>query len=101
VTEHREVTASSVSSGEALARLGLPAGDAHDLPPAAGRFPDGAQFRVEIPSVEGPDSLAAVLAAAERFEVPVSRVSQGTGVGLLTDAEIRAMVDLRPAPGWS
>jgi Peptidase family U32 len=100
------------TSGDLLARLGLPAGDAHDLPAAAGRFPDGAHFRVEIPSVEGPGSLAAVLAEARRLEVPVSRVSQGTGVGLLTDAEIAAMVDLaagagvelslfaRPCAGW-
>jgi hypothetical protein len=100
------------TSGEALVQLGLPAGDAHDLPPAVGRFPDGAHYRVEIPSVEGPASMEAVLAAAERLEVPVSRVSQGSGVGLLTDAEITAMVDLaagagvelslfaRPSAGW-
>jgi hypothetical protein len=100
------------TTGDLLASLGLPAGDAHNLPAAAGRFPDGAQYRVEIPSVEGPGSLAAVLAEAQRLEVPVSRVSQGTGVGLLTDAEIVAMVEMaagagvelslfaRPCAGW-
>ncbi|MBX6354977.1 MAG: U32 family peptidase [Micromonosporaceae bacterium] len=105
-------SADATTSGELLARLGLPPGDAHDMPASAGRFPDGAQFRVEIPSVEGPGSLAAVLAEAQRLEVPVSRVSQGTGVGLLTDAEITEMVDLaagagvelslfaRPCAGW-
>jgi hypothetical protein len=54
-------------------------------------FPDGAHFRIEIPSVEGPRCLDAVLSEADRLGVPVTRVSQGTGIGLLTDAEIKAM----------
>ena len=77
-----------------LARLGLPAGDAYDLPTSPRRFADGAQYRVEIPSVEGPGALAAVLEAAERLGVPVHRVSQGSGIMLLTDAEIREMASL-------
>lgn len=77
-----------------LKRLGLPAGDLHDLPSSAKRFPDGAQYRVEIPSVEGPNALAAVLAEAETRKVRVHRVSQGSGIMLLTDAEIREMAKL-------
>jgi hypothetical protein len=41
-----------------LNQLGLPPGDAYDLPTSAKRFPDGAQYRVEIPSVEGPRARA-------------------------------------------
>src|SRR5262249_6875975 len=52
-----------------------------------------------IPSVEGPRCLDAVLAAAERLEVPVTRVSQGSGVGLLTDADITEMVRLAAGAG--
>lgn len=75
-------------------------------------FPDGAQARVEIPSVEGPECLDAVLEEATRLDVPVTRVSQGSGVGMLTDQEIRRMVGLaasvgvevslfaRPGAGW-
>jgi len=77
-----------------LSRLGLPPGDLHDLPASAKRFPDGAQYRVEIPSVEGPRALAAVLAEAEARRVRVHRVSQGSGILLLTDAEIREMARL-------
>ena len=73
---------------EALAAMGLPRGDLHDLPDSAKRFPDGAQYRVEIPSTEGPACLAAVLHEAERLEVRVHRVSQGSGVFMLTDAEL-------------
>jgi hypothetical protein len=77
-----------------LKRLGLPPGDLFDLPTSAKRFPDGAQYRVEIPSVEGPHALAAVLAEAEARKVRVHRVSQGSGIMLLTDAEIREMARL-------
>jgi hypothetical protein len=77
-----------------LKRLGLPPGDLFDLPTSAKRFPDGAQYRVEIPSVEGPRALAAVLAEAEARKVRVHRVSQGSGIMLLTDAEIREMAKL-------
>jgi peptidase U32-like protein len=69
--------------------LGVAAPDASPSPPRS--FPDGADFRVEIPSVEGPRCLDAVLSEAERLGVPVTRVSQGTGIGLLTDAEIKTM----------
>ena len=63
------------------------------------RFGDGLRYRIEIPSVEGPRVLEAVLDEAERREVPVRRVSQGSGVMMLTDAEIREMVELGAANG--
>ena len=74
-----------------LASRGLPAGDAHDLPTSSRRFADGAHYRLEIPSVEGPRALAAALEEAERLGVPLHRVSQGSGIMMLTDAEIREM----------
>ncbi len=77
-----------------LQSLGLPPGDLRDVPTSAKRFPDGAQYRVEIPSVEGPRAMAAVLGEAEDRRVPVVRISQGSGVMLLTDSEIREMVRL-------
>src|SRR5215213_9932933 len=113
-TEGPAMTArsSDLSTPDLLAGLGLPAGDGHGLPASAERFPDGSQYRVEIPSVEGPRCLEAVLTEAERLAVPVARVSQGTGVGLLTDAEIVEMAEMaagagveislfaRPCAGW-
>jgi hypothetical protein len=77
-----------------LRRLGLPGSDAEHAPDSAKRFPDGAQYRVEIPSVEGPRALAAALEEAERYSIPLHRVSQGSGIMLLTDAEIREMARL-------
>ena len=58
------------------------------------RFADGLRYRIEIPSVEGPRVLAAVLEEAEQRSVPVRRVSQGSGVMMLTDAEFRELASL-------
>jgi hypothetical protein len=58
------------------------------MPDSHKRFPDGAQYRVEIPSTEGPRCLEAVLEEAGRLDVTVHRVSQGSGVFLQTDAEL-------------
>lgn len=58
------------------------------------RFPDGGAWRIEIPSVEGVEPLRAVLEEAGRFDVPVHRVSQGSGVMMLTDDEISEMLRL-------
>jgi hypothetical protein len=77
-----------------LAGRGLPRGDLNDLPGSAKRFPDGAEYRVEIPSTEGPRCLEAVLEEADRLEVRVHRVSQGSGVFLQTDAELDEMARL-------
>src|SRR3712207_4000647 len=76
---------------ELLSGLGLPGRDLYDLPDSEKRFPDGAQYRVEIPSVEGPRVLEAVIEESRRRRVQLHRVSQGSGIMLLTDAEILEM----------
>ncbi|MBO0851555.1 MAG: U32 family peptidase [Pseudonocardia sp.] len=95
-----------------LTSSGLPASDGDAVPTSEKRFPDGARYRVEIPSVEGPEVLAAVLAEADTRGVLVHRISQGSGGMLLTDDELSEMVDLaagrgievslfaRPLAGW-
>lgn len=80
-----------------LAALDLPSGDPHPAPTSAKRFPDGAQFRIEIPSTEGPLAFRAVLEQADQLDVPVHRISQGSGIMLLTDDEILEMVELGKA----
>lgn len=82
-----------------LESIGLPRGDAAGLPDSTKRFPDGAAFRIEIPSTEGPRCLDAVLEEAARREVPVHRVSQGSGAFLLTDDELDEMVRLAADAG--
>jgi Peptidase family U32 len=75
-----------------LSSMGLPPGDLPALPDSPNRFADGAHYRFEIPSTEGPRCLEAVLDEAARREVPVQRVSQGSGGFLLTDDEMDQMV---------
>ncbi|WP_030562117.1 hypothetical protein [Streptomyces aureocirculatus] len=78
---------------DALARLGqaVPPVDPADASPHT--FPDGGAWRTEIPSVEGPEALSAVLKESTRLDLPVHRISQGSGVWMLTDDEITEMVD--------
>ena len=61
-------------------------------PESSARFPDGRRYRIEVPSCEGPSVMAAVLDEAARRGVRVDRVSQGSGVMMLTDDEVRDMV---------
>ncbi len=82
------------STRQWLERMGLPSGDPAPAPASPKRFPDGGQYRIEIPSTEGPRSLAAVLEEAARRGVPVHRVSQGSGIMLMTAAEICEMLAL-------
>jgi hypothetical protein len=75
-----------------LEHLGLPSRDAYDLPDSSKRFPDGAQYRLEIPSVEGPHCLKAVIEEAQKHHLTIHRVSQGSGIMLMTDDEIKEML---------
>src|SRR5208337_5382791 len=74
-----------------LAKLKLPSEDNHALVPSTKRFKDGGDYRFEIPSVEGPRVFREVLEAAKELEVPIHRISQGSGIMLLTKNEIREM----------
>ena len=58
------------------------------------RFADGAHLRVEIPSVENPSAMAAVIEEADRHHVVVHRVSQGSGAMLLSEHELREMATM-------
>ena len=77
-----------------LRSLNLPSRDAYDLPASSKRFADGGQYRVEIPSCEGPKAMRAVIDEASARRVPVHRVSQGSGIMLQTDREIEEMLAL-------
>jgi hypothetical protein len=77
-----------------IEKLGYPSEDLHNLPTSQKRFPDGAQYRVEIPSVEGPASFEAVIEATKEYGVHIHRVSQGSGIMLLTDEELQRMAEI-------
>ena len=87
-----------MKADEALGRLGL-SSSVTGPEPSEQRFPDGAHFRVEIPSVENLRVLQAVLEAARQHEIVVNRVSQGSGAMLLSESELREMSALAAEAG--
>ncbi|MCZ8515091.1 U32 family peptidase [Paenibacillus filicis] len=77
-----------------IEKLGFPGGDLNELPSSAKTFPDGAQYRVEIPSCEGPATFEAIVEACEQYDVLIHRISQGSGIMLMTDDEIKRMAEI-------
>ena len=77
-----------------LERHGWPSADLSDAPTSKKRFADGSAYKLEIPSTEGPNAFKAVLEEAAKRDVPVHRISQGSGIMLLSDDEIREMAKL-------
>lgn len=79
---------------EFLKSIGLPGGDAYDLPTSEKRFEDGAQYRFEVPGIQGPKVMEALLEAMDQYGIALHRVTQTKGIMLLTDNEIMEMVRL-------
>jgi hypothetical protein len=77
-----------------LKKLGLPEGDAYDLPTSEKRFSDGAQYRFEVPGIQGPAPMKALLEETDRLGIAIHRVTQTRGIMLLADGEISQMVEL-------
>ena len=81
-------------SREFLQRLGMPGGDAYDLPTSEKRFTDGGQYRFEVPGIQGPSAMKSLLEQIDAYGLEIHRVTQTKGIMLLTDKEIRDMVAL-------
>lgn len=77
-----------------LKKLGMPGGDAYDLPTSEKRFDDGGQYRFEVPGIQGPTVMEALLEEMDRLGIELHRVTQTKGIMMLTDAEISQMVKL-------
>ena len=65
-----------------------------NLPDSGKRFPDGAQYRFEVPGIQKPGALEGLVESLDKYEVMVHRVTQTKGIMLLTDREILEMADL-------
>jgi hypothetical protein len=77
-----------------LSKIGMPLGDAYNLPSSAKRFTDGAQYRFEVPGIQGPSAMKSLLEEVDRLDLIIHRVTQTKGIMLLTDSEITEMVSL-------
>ena len=79
---------------EFLHSIGLPKGDAYDLPTSEKRFADGGQYRFEVPGIQGPKVMQALLEAMDGYGLYLHRVTQTQGIMRLTDEEISKMMEL-------
>jgi hypothetical protein len=72
-----------------LKKIGMPQGDAFDMPSSKQRFPDGAAFRIENPTVNTADTAAALLETAEKNGIVINRITETYGMFRHTAAEIK------------
>lgn len=61
---------------------------------SAKRFNDGGQYRFEVPGIQSPGTMSALLKESVRQNIFIHRVTQTKGIMMLTDEEIKKMVDL-------
>jgi hypothetical protein len=72
-----------------LTKLGLPSGDLFDMPSSPLRFPDGGAFRIEVPTVNSADAVAALLDTATKNGITINRVTETYGMFRHTREEIK------------
>ncbi|MEE0901596.1 MAG: peptidase [Methanobrevibacter sp.] len=58
------------------------------------RFGDGGQYRFEVPGIQSPKTMKALLKESLKNNIFIHRVTQTKGIMLLTDEEITEMVNL-------
>lgn len=77
-----------------LESIDMPSGDLYSLPTSEKRFPDGGQYRFEVPGIQGPGPMKALLEQLDEYGIQIHRVTQTKGIMFLTDEEIQQMVTL-------
>ena len=58
------------------------------------RFKDGGQYRFEVPGIQSPKTMNALLKESVKNNIFIHRVTQTKGIMMLTDEEIKEMVNL-------
>lgn len=84
---------------EFLKKIGLPDGDDYSLATSPKRFADGGQYRFEVPGIQGPGVMKALLDEVKAAGVRLHRVTQTKGIMLLSDDEISQMVAMASSSG--
>lgn len=79
---------------EFLQKIGLPNGDDHGLPKSKKTFSDGAQYRFEVPGIQGPNAMKALLDEVDSRNLTIHRVTQTKGIMLLSDNDMEEMIKL-------
>jgi hypothetical protein len=69
--------------------LGLPEGDLNDLPTSDATFPDGATYRIEVPTVNSAEAVAALLETSDKMGITINRVTETYGMFRHTRQELK------------
>ncbi len=72
----------------------LPTGDRYDLPTSEQRFPDGAHFRIEVPTCNSAVTFRAIMETAEKHGANVNRVDDTFGIMRYTDESILEFISI-------
>lgn len=96
-----------------MEKEGIPGRDAHDLPTSAKRFPDGANYRIEIAGVERASTMKAMIDEAGRRGVTIHRAIAAVGgstycdfeelkemAAMANDAQIEVIMTVGHRKGW-
>ena len=76
-----------------LIKLGMPSGDLFSLPDSNKRFADGGQYRFEVPGIQAPGTMKALLESLDDYGIQIHRVTQTKGIWTLLDKEIAQMIE--------
>ena len=77
-----------------LKKIGMPQGDAYDMPSSTLRFPDGGAFRIEVPTVNSAETVAALLETSTKNGITINRVTETYGMFRHTQEEIKEICRL-------
>ena len=72
-----------------LKKLNLPEGDLFDMPTSTLRFPDGAAFRIEVPTINTALAVGGLLDQATKNGITINRVTETYGMFRHTREEIK------------
>lgn len=74
--------------------LGIPGKDAYNLPTSERKFPDGAHYRIEVPTINSIEAMRMLLEKADDFGLVINRIDETRGIMRHTDKELEEMIEL-------
>ncbi len=74
---------------KSLEKMGLPKGDLFEMTTSGKTFPDGAHFRIEVPTVNSFDAFHALIERATELGVTINRIDETYGIFRHTLGELR------------
>lgn len=77
-----------------VTKYGLPVGDLDSLPTSGKTFPDGAHYRLEVPTVNSAAAMKSLLETVAKNNVTVNRIDETYGCFRHTFSEIKEMAKI-------